>query len=122
MNKIPSLPSENSKSNREQTATCYGVLSSNTEVYQVLCGTEKGDLATCRGHGESPGEVTFELRYGEKEFFQMEKGREGLFTHSKWHEHSRDRNKPGVCSETEVRWKEGGGRGIRWHQILKDFK
>lgn len=80
MNKIPSLPSENSKSNREETATCYGVLSSNTEVYQVLWGTEKGDLATCRGHGESPGEVTFEPRYGGKEFFQMEKGREGLLT------------------------------------------
>lgn len=69
-------------------------------------------MATCRGHGELPGEVTFELRHKEKEFFQMEKGREGTFTHGKWHEQSRDRNKPGVCSGEKVRWKEGGGKSI----------
>ena len=42
----------------------------------------------------------------------MEKGREGTFTHGKWHEQSRDRNKPGVCSGEKVRWKEGGGKTI----------
>lgn len=69
-------------------------------------------MATCRGHGELPGEVTSELRHKEKELFQMEKGREGAFTHGKWHAQSRDRNKPGVCSGKKVRWKEGGGKSI----------
>lgn len=81
---------------------------------------EKKDLATCTGHGELPGEVTFKLRHREKEFFPMGKGREGTFTYSKWHEQSRDRNKPGICSEKKVRWEEGVGRNISWNQILKD--
>lgn len=82
------LLSEKSNSNRKETPTCYGVLSSNTEVCTTCCGSiEKETLtATHRSHGKFPEKVTFELRCGGKETFHVEKGRKGLLAHHKWHD------------------------------------
>lgn len=107
-------------SNREETPTCRGVLSSNTESVPCIVGAQKREVLLPPAEVMESSHSKWHLNWDvvKKTFFQMEKGREGLFTHIKWHEKSSDRNKECTCDgKLDGRTVVAGV--ISWNQILK---